>query len=275
MKRDTARTSMTKPGSPRTPLSGVAAAGVVRCALVGVAASLAACGTQPQASTPDPRLPNDLASHMSEHFIASVDLETAVIRGQLREGQRHAAWIAAHEPHPELRGANGPYVAAVRAAAARASDAADLPALAEAAADMATACGGCHSNTGAGPSQLLGAPPDDDDSIASRMARHVWAADRLWESLLNRSDEIWVLGADVLNQAALAAGEEPLDAAAAGDLTPHTQRLAEVAQRAQVTQEWNDRAGVVGDLLATCSGCHGVLGIDPLGRAGIGEEFDR
>lgn len=256
-------------GRARFPTRGYRTPGW--CALLGGALALTGCGSPQQSAAPDPRLPTDLASHMSEHFIAAVDLETAVIRGQVREGQRHAEWIANHEPHPELRGVSGPHIAAVRAAAARASDAPDLPTLAHAAADMAAACGGCHANTGAGPSQLLGAPPDDDDSITSRMARHVWAADRLWEALLNRSDEIWVLGADVLDQAALAAGEEPLDAAAAADLTPHIARLAEIARAAQATPEWSDRTGVVGDLLTTCSGCHGELGIDPLGRAGIGD----
>lgn len=234
------------------------------------AVSLLYAGCAPPATTGIPPYPQDLPSHMSEHFIAAGDLETAIIRGELDQGRAHARWLATHEPHVGLPGLQGPHLVAVRAAAARGADASSLEELAGASARMASACGGCHAATGGGLQYLPGPPPDSDESVSTRMARHVWAADRLWESLLDRSDDLWTAGTEALAASSISAREATWDPEVESRIEPVVQQLEAIARTGPGTRTWSDRAELVGELLTTCSTCHGAVGIDPLGR-GIGD----
>jgi hypothetical protein len=238
-----------------------ASAGLGLCLLLVTTA----CGPQPETYRPEPQYPRNLAAHMSEHFIAAMDLETAIIRGQLADGKQHAEWLAAHRPHRDLPGASGPWSAAVRAAAAEGAGAGDIPELASAAARMASACGDCHAATNGQLDYLSTRPPEDSESVSNRMVRHVWAADRMWESLIRRSDELWSNGARVLQSSVISARDASWDPDVEAAIRPAVAELEDIAGQAASTGDWSGRAELMGSLLTTCSRCHQTLGIDPLG----------
>lgn len=249
-----------------------------RFALAGLGLFLllvtAACGPHPETHRPEPQYPQDLSAHMTEHFIAAMDLETAVIRGQLADGKQHAEWLAAHRPHRDLPGVSGPWSAAVRAAAAEGAGAGDINELANSAARMASACGDCHAATNGRLDYLSTRPPEDAQSVTERMARHVWAADRMWESLIRRSDELWSNGALILQESTVSAREAAWEENVADSIRGIVVEVEFIADQAGTTGDWGGRADLMGSLLATCSRCHQAVGIDPLGLTEPGAQHD-
>jgi len=203
---------------------------------------------------------------MAEHFSQAIDLETAVIRGRVEEGRQHAAWLASQQPHRDLPLISGPHIVAVQSAASRAAGATTLDALALATADMALGCGGCHASYGGGLDYGVAAPPDESQSLAARMTRHVWAADRLWEALLQRSDDLWTVGNEVLGTSLVSGTEASWTSPGSEAVESVAHEVAELAEQAAQVYEWDRRSDVVGRLLTTCSRCHDEVGIDPLGR---------
>jgi hypothetical protein len=81
------------------------------------------------------------------------------------------------------------------------------------------------------------------------MARHRWAADRLWEGVIGNSDVAWHAGLDVLAAAPL---DEPANRAG---LARQLQRQAENARRPG-PGTLTARAAVYGEILTTCASCH-------------------
>ena len=117
-------------------------------------------------------------------------------------------------------------------------------------ARLGAECASCHVASGATPDLVDPArPPADRNDVASRMTRHRWATDRLWEALITPSDDEWKTGLDVLAATPLPASELGKDRA---PLARKLQRTAETAR----TSRPADRAQVYGDLLSTCAACH-------------------
>jgi len=84
------------------------------------------------------------------------------------------------------------------------------------------------------------------------MARHRWAADRLWEGLVGGDDEPWRAGLAVL-------AATPIRWPELGErkgLARSLQQLAEQAQKRQATDSIADRAQLYGEMLVTCTACH-------------------
>ena len=82
------------------------------------------------------------------------------------------------------------------------------------------------------------------------MARHRWAADRLWEAVVGDSDAAWKEGLDVLAAAPFDFGPER--AALAREL----QRLAKTARRTK--RGVANPAVTYGDILVICANCHAM-----------------
>ena len=80
------------------------------------------------------------------------------------------------------------------------------------------------------------------------MARHLWAAARLWEGLIGGVDDAWSQGLDVLAATPLPAAEL---GAAREPLGKQLQKIAAGARKGT-----SDHAVVYGELLTTCAGCH-------------------
>ncbi|MEZ4421972.1 MAG: hypothetical protein R3E98_01065 [Gemmatimonadota bacterium] len=206
----------------------------------------------------------DPAAHMGEHFMASVDLQTAVIRGDLEEARSHAEWLATHD-EPTRMAATEEAFRGLRDAARAGASARTLTGMAEATARIAYQCGACHTATGSGPEMLPGSPPDPGADAQASMFGHIWGTDRMWEGLVAPSEPSWSAGARVLALSRLDASAVVTDPARQARLRDLEAEVTDVAEQAGRTGDGGERARLYGRLLATCAPCHQTLGLDPLG----------
>lgn len=169
--------------------------------------------------------------------------ETAPSADVVRESAGSAA-----SPPPETVAAPGSAPAAALARAPTVDEACARE------ARLAVACNGCHVATGVVPvlSSLPALPPDKP-TVEARMARHVWATDRLWEAAVGGGDEPWVKGLEILSAAPIPFRASMDDRVA---LAKQLQRLATTALKRKTTDTWNDRARVYGEILSVCATCH-------------------
>lgn len=218
--------------------------------------------TPPATDRVDAEPATDLAMrfHMYRSFDLLRAIERLLVRGNLDDAQALATSIA-ESPAP---GSLEPWGRQTNEVRLRAGELARAPGIDEAcrrAARLAAACASCHLDTGAAPlfSTPPAAPPDRND-VASRMARHRWAADRLWEGMLGDADVPWRDGIAVL-------ADTPLPFAALdadrGGLAKRLQLLADRAKERQSIDTVEERAQVYGELLVTCAACHSGASTTP------------
>ena len=232
-----------------------------RLAMVALAACQAA-GAGPDRKPkpevpPQQRFEHDMLVrfHMHESFGMLRAIELVLVRGKLDEGKHLARAIAEAPDEPGLASfARRAATVRARAAEVAAADTTDDALHAE--ARLAQACADCHADAGVLP-ELADPPrlPPDDGTTTTRMARHRWATDRLWEGIVGNSDEAWRAGLDVLAQAPLPASELGKQRTA---IAHRLQQLAEQARRMPATDLPRDRAGEYGDILVTCAACHAI-----------------
>lgn len=187
--------------------------------------------------------------HMHENFGLVRAIEHLLVRGKLDDARQLARGIS---EAPDEPGA-GPWAAQamrVRERAAAVATATTLDEAIHGVARLGAECASCHVASGATPDLADPArPPADRNDVASRMTRHRWATDRLWEALIAPSDDEWKTGLEVL-------AATPLPASELGkEREPLARKLQRTAETARTTRP-ADRAQVYGDLLATCAACH-------------------
>jgi cytochrome c553 len=225
-------------------------------AVCGVACSTAAATPTPSLGSNDAsmnRFEHDMLVrfHMHENFTLVRAIERLLLRGKLEETRdlARSIAIAPDEPHLSTWSAQ---TMRVRDRAAELATAKTLDEAFTAESKLAMECASCHLATGvtpefATPSQ----PPPDQATIAARMARHLWAADRLWEGMIGMADDSWRAGLEILAQA-------PLPAVEMGEVRARfarqLQRLAETARKTTSTDK--DRASTYAQLLTQCAACH-------------------
>ncbi|MCA9684761.1 MAG: hypothetical protein KC457_21430 [Myxococcales bacterium] len=198
----------------------------------------------------------ELAKAMTEHFVHAVQLEQAVIDGDLDAVGSHARWLVDELPKQTFPEAWQPQLARMQEAARAASEAENLAQAAAAAGRLVETCGSCHAAIGRGP-KFADAPavPAGDDTH-SRMLRHQWAAQRMREGMIGASDERWRLGAGAVSQAP----PEPCPIPDAEVLDAETlklrEKIYELGAKALATEGAEQRAAVYGEYLSTCAGCH-------------------
>lgn len=214
----------------------------------------AALGDPPDAP-PSARFEHDMIVrfHMHENFALVRAIEKLLIRGRLEEARAFAQAIANAPDEPGL-GAWSRHAALVRNRAAALATARGGDEACRRAVQLADACAGCHVESGASPEfRSPGQAPPDGPTIEARMARHLWATDRLWEGVVGGADDAWLAGLDVLSSAPPQASELSREQAAFGR---KLQRLADQARSRQRTGTAQDRVRSYGEILVTCSGCH-------------------
>jgi len=132
--------------------------------------------------------------------------------------------------------------------------------LARSIAEAGRACGSCHGAIGGGPTFDPVDVPGEDDV----MGRHIWAADRMWESLITPDAQAWTRAREVLGpvdeRAAQLYADVPL--AVRAEAAQQRSRLHALAQAGTSASD-TDRAEVYGAVLVTCVECHGLLGGGP------------
>ena len=230
--------------SKRAPASGAAR----------VAAATAPV-EQPRAATPAPS--EDITAYMAEHFAVVTWARDAVIKGNLDALRRPLLALADYQYQSVAPGGWLPALAKLQQAARLTADAKTLDLAATGVATIGRICGDCHRDTHGGPHFIGGhreTKSPTSDTLGTRMYRHMWAADRLWEGLTGPSDEAWRAGADALARAPekTPRADPPLPPRFATALL----QVRELGQRALEADSLADRANVFGVFLASCAGCH-------------------
>jgi cytochrome c556 len=203
-----------------------------------------------KAEPPPPGSPTEKL--MRSHFKETELIRNAVITGDMSAAIAPAKALANIEGFEKLAKNWQPSVKALQAASARVGNSPDIPAIAAATADIGVACGTCHRST-TGPKVQIGTPPAAGATMKSRMQRHIWAAERMWEGLYVPSDAAWKAGTDAM------VGEPfPKEIIKKGGV--HARSAAETLKRligsAGTKKTPQDRAKAYASMLETCSACH-------------------
>jgi cytochrome c553 len=186
--------------------------------------------------------------HMQRHFDDLRRVERLLIAGKLEDAKSLAFLLSRPARDPGLEAWAGASARVADAALALAG-AASLPAACRLEPRVAAACADCHRSTGAllAFDRVPPAPPDDPE-LCARMARHQWAADRLWEGLVGPSDRAWSAGLEVFAAAPLPSASDSAGV--------RLQGLARAALAALPRDTPADRAKAYGEMLVTCTACH-------------------
>jgi cytochrome c553 len=178
-----------------------------------------------------------LRSDMRHHFDDLRHIGSLLRAGRLAEAKAIAFWLtrSLREPRVQAQTAES---SRLNAAARELVAAPTLASAVRSEARIADACGDCHARTGARAAfERDTIPPRDDLTLASRMRRHRWAADRVWDGIVGASTVQWRAGLEVFTE----------------DIGGH--RVHEVATRA-LTSTSDERAAIYGELLVSCMTCH-------------------
>ncbi|CAN5923047.1 hypothetical protein BH11MYX4_BH11MYX4_46500 [soil metagenome] len=254
---------------PRALFTTIAFLTILGCDKRPVETTTAASAVTPAATPPSTAnaLPSGaetaqtptVAAKMADHFSSSVALRDALVKGDLDAFHAAAANLSDKELSANTSDAWKPHLEAMRIAAKRARDAKSVAVGAQALADVGRACAACHEKLG-GPKLEVGAPPAPGSGAKPHMARHHWAAARLWDGLMAPSQEAWTKGAEVFTDAPLAP-----EAIAAQSVPPEVNELAKRAhaygQQAHAAKDATARAKAVAEVYATCVGCHTKLNV--------------
>lgn len=199
-----------------------------------------------------------LHAHMQEHFVRVDQLQKAIVAGDLDAARAHAEWVASHEPHEDLPKGWEPHVRSMRSEAQTVASARTLSVAALATARVAGTCGSCHAAYDA--SLRLGAEPEPEMGTDAELAmqRHQWAADRMWDAVVSRSDELWQRGVAALDGAVVVPEALSGEPSADSQLAQVVSGYEALAPRARAAATPEARVEVLGDYLATCTGCHEV-----------------
>lgn len=194
--------------------------------------------------------------HMRAHLAAAEALQAAIADGRLIDAREQAAWLVGHpmDAPPSWT----PYIDQMRFAAMRIEHARDVADAASQIGHLGRACSSCHEAHGARPAFAYEPPPEDDATLDAQMARHQWAAARLWEGLVGPADQLWAEGAHVLATARLdiarSAHEKPN-----ADVIELAERLRDQAREAVTLTQRDARAEWFGAMMGTCASCHSIV----------------
>ena len=237
---------------PATPAAPIAEPAPDAAPPVAEAVSDAGTASQPEAATEVDTSGTPRQRLMRAHFKESAEIRKAVIDGALSATIAPAQALTEMKALGTVQGSWKPSLEALKSSAKRFSQSADLPAATSAIADVGVACGSCHK-AGSGPKIQVAAPPQSDKTLDSKMKRHAWASDRLWEGLYGPSDAAWKAGADALSgetfpEEVLKKGGVHARSAAAS--------FASLVPSASSKKKPEERAKLYAALLETCSACH-------------------
>jgi hypothetical protein len=239
--------------------------GMRAIATTSLALALAVSGCERSASGSDepPRPirldnPTEVRFHMRRYVDDLREVERQLVAGNLAAARVRAHLLGMPTPDRGLE----PWTSDSAQLSEAARDLAASPGVDEAcrrAARVALACASCHART----TQLVlyGAPPAlpvEDGTARTRMARHQWAVDRLWEGMVAGSLRPWRLGLDVLAVTPLPFSDRP-------GAPRFAQRLHDLAREALIDLESGSetlpgRAHAYGEMLVTCAACHALPG---------------
>jgi cytochrome c556 len=207
-----------------------------------------------------PRAGPEVEPRMIGHYENVGRLYAAAAAGRLNGVQTEASELLARESGEGLPADVANHVDELRAFASLAARAPDVTSAATAVSRVAASCGSCHESMKQGPTYaVVTGPPAGESPLATRMIRHRWAADRLWDGLVGPSDESWRAGASVLRDAPLFTDALTQDVEQYEAVTKLAWTVHEIGARANSARDQSARATLYGDLLGTCASCHSLL----------------
>lgn len=209
---------------------------------------VAALGCGQASGDNDPPESGRVRYHMRQHFNDLRTIERMLVAGKLDDARALAYMLA----RPSSAMPQGSEAHDVAVAAGGLISARTLEEAAYAEVRVAAACAQCHVATQSGPVfRTPSKAPPDRPTVPAQMARHQWAADRLWEGLVGASDEHWRAGLYVL-------ATSPLQHVESGSpaIAKHLQRLARLALDRRPKPTLEERQDIYAELLITCAGCH-------------------
>ena len=213
---------------------------MLRWFAIGLA--LTACESASQTTVESPAPPR--AAHSHADVEAAANLQLAIVQGRLSDAHDIADRLAS--------------IAELRPSAQRIAHAGDVAAAGAELGRLGHACGSCHAAARARPVLASGAAPTDDTTLPAQMARHQWAAVQLWQGVSGPADQAWSEGARVM-------AATPCDVTKRVHEKPNAEvfelaeRLRDQAQHAAALTDADARAGLYGEMMATCASCHSIL----------------
>lgn len=237
-----------------------------------IAAILAtSCGRSDAGRDDPPRQPPEPARfdhpamvgfHMRRQLDDLRKVERLLIAGKLADARERAAPLIQTAPDPGMARWQREVDDVTEAARALVG----APSIDEACrreARLAGTCASCHLSTQAPPRFAVPVVfPPDEPTLAARMARHQWAADRLWEGVVGPSEPRWRSGLDVLANTPL-----PFPRLTdAPQLASQLQAFARTAIAQGATDSLEDRTHRYGEMLVMCAACHSTLHVGSAAR---------
>jgi cytochrome c556 len=200
---------------------------------------------------------------MAEHFGQTLEIQQAVIEGDLETARAAAKWMAEHKDVEEFPAGSEISLEWMNKAAETVVGATDLGGAAAAVAEMGYACGACHSHLEEGSTLIMSEPEAEDPG---HMKGHDWAVVRLWEGLVGPSDEAWMAGSSVLAEVPLRPTSLPEAHPSAQDAAELTAKISSLEEQVHLLgvkagqiEDAKKRAHAYGELLATCADCHTMV----------------
>lgn len=189
--------------------------------------------------------------HMARHFGDLLDITHLLLAGKLDDA-RTRAFLLTRPPHDDGLAELAAESQAVEDAATALRAAQSIPDACRLTAKVAEACASCHVHV---PLVLRPpAPPDEpsaEPTLAVRMQRHQWAADRLWEGVVMGDERRWRQGLEVLAM-------RPVPMPKGDGLAHRLQAMAldSLGKLEQQSDTYATRARTYGEMLVTCTACH-------------------
>lgn len=205
-------------------------------------------------------------AHMFAHYDRADELHHALVTGDLDRAQEAAEWIATHQKRHDLEMGDSRHDAAVRAFAHQAVNSTQLQAASVAAARMASSCGDCHKEERVNARFLMGTATPGGTGPMAEMAKHIWAAERMWVGLLGPSDAAWAEGAKGMEEGWLDTQEIIVDPDDRQQVREMVRHIYDLAGRARTAMSAQDRAEIYGDFLSTCADCHKLTLVQRVGE---------
>lgn len=205
----------------------------------------------------------DVRAHMREHWGLATVVRDAVIAATFDELPDVAGELADHKAPDALRKYSAP-IALMRDAAERAQKSGDAKNAAQATADLARACGDCHTAAGVTPTLPSEDLPPDEDATKAHMLGHDWAARELWAGLVMPSDERWARGAAALNRKPLTKGDFFEDWEVTDGLVGLDRAVHDMHPRVAAAATRDQRVAVFAELVQNCSSCHAATATGPV-----------
>lgn len=199
------------------------------------------------------------AAAMKEHFTQAIAVRDAVIAGNMEGITTPAKWLADQTSYASMPDPWKAQLQDMRNAAQLVVEGTDLEAKARAAAQLAVACGTCHQALGQSPQWTSTSDDVAASGRSAHMAKHLQAAEQLWQGLAGPSEAAWQAGVLTLGEVPLAPDGLEDDASPDDAVAALATKVHELGREGATVADATGRAELYGEFLSTCAACHQAL----------------